>query len=90
MIEQMGEDAFYGNPNLEEFLEIEPPVCFNFIFGAFMTIKNYCYKVMTLKDIRAYEELYNCKLTEYEIEIIMKCNGWAEDQIKILEKEQEQ
>lgn len=89
MIEQIGAELFYSNPNFEELREIEPPVCFYFVYGAFIEIKNHCYKVMTLRDIRAYEELHNCKLTEYEIEVIMKCNNWAEHKISELEMDQE-
>ena len=79
----MGEVAFWNiQSNVETYSEPTVPPCFVFIFNAFMEIYNACGESLTWTDIYSYAKIRDVQFRQFEITYILKCNTWANEQIK--------
>ena len=65
------------------------PLCFLFIFNSFIEIYNQCNEVMTWTDIANYAIIRKIDFRQIEINYILKCIGWANEQIKKMRDEEE-
>lgn len=81
-----GEKVFYENH--PEYKPIAIPYCFLFVFNAFMEIRNHIFEVMTFKDIEAYCTMRNLKLTQTELDYMLKIDAWANEQIRKMQDEE--
>ena len=63
------------------------PFCFLFIFNTFLEIYNMCHETMTWTDIRSYAIMRKVDFSQTEIDYILKCNNWANSQIKKMRDE---
>ena len=74
-------------PNLEYLKDPDIPFCFLFIFNTFLEIYNCCDETMTWTDIRSYAIMRKIDFRQTEIDFILKCNNWANAQIKKMRDE---
>lgn len=80
-VESMGEEAFYSIEGNEKFRSIEPPKCFQWIYGVFLEMRDLSGEALTFQDIEAWERTRRTRLTQYEISLIRAMNNWAGDEI---------
>lgn len=86
MIKDMNKECFEellaDMPNLEYLKDPDIPYCFMFVFKCFMEIFNNCHEQMTWTDIHSYAILRKIEFRQIEIDYILKCNTFANAQIK--------
>ncbi len=76
-------------PHLEYLKDPDIPFCFLFIWNSFIEIYNYCHEVITWTDIYSYAIMRKISFNQFEIDYILKCNSWANAQIKKMRDEEE-
>ncbi len=64
------------------------PPCFVFVFNCFLEIYGCCSESVTWGDIASYASLRKIDFSQYEINMIVRCNGWANGQIRRMRDEQ--
>ena len=82
-------ECFLESKDLDYLRDPDIPFCFLFIFNSFLEIFNCCNEVMTWTDILSYAIMRNVKFSQTEIDYILKCNSWANAQIKKMRDESE-
>ena len=82
-------ECFLENKDFDYLRDPDIPFCFLFIFNSFLEIYNCCNEIMTWTDILSYAIIRNIKFTQTEVDYILKCNGWANTQIKKMRDEAE-
>ena len=60
-----------------------------FVFNAFLEIYNCCHETMTWTDIYSYAIMRKIDFTQSEINYILRCNNWANEQIKKMRDEED-
>ena len=64
------------------------PFCFLYLFNAYIEMYGMCGEDgLTWIDINNYAQVRNTKFTQIEIDYIIKCNSWANGQIKLMKEE---
>ena len=86
-IRDLGKEYFDSNEAFDYLREPDIPFCFLFVFNSFLEIFNCCNEVMTWTDILSYAIIRNIKFTQTEVDYILKCNNWANAQIKKMRDE---
>lgn len=81
------EELLQDMPHLEYLKDPDIPFCFMFIFRCFMEIYNNCHETMTWTDINSYAILRKIDFRQIELDYILKCNSWANAQIKKMRDE---
>lgn len=84
------EELLNDMPHLEYLKDPDIPFCFMFVFNCFIEIFNHCHETMTWTDIQSYATLRNIKFKQIEISYILKCNSYANAQIKKMRDEEEE
>ena len=87
-IKNLGKECFDSNEAFDYLRDPHIPFCFLFIFNAFLEIYNQCHEVMTWTDIRSYAIMRKIDFRQVEIDYIIKCNSWANAQIKKMRDEE--
>lgn len=60
-----------------------------FVFNAFVEIYNHCHETMTWTDICSYAIMRKVDFKQKEIDYILKCNNWANEQINKMRDEED-
>ena len=81
------EEVLEECPNLEYLKDPDIPFCFSFVFSTFLEIYNHCHETMTWTDICSYAIMRKIDFKQIEIDYILKCNNWANAQIKKMRDE---
>ena len=93
LIKDLGKECFEEvleeMPNLEYLKDTDIPFYFLFIFNTFLEIYNCCNETMTWTDIQSYAIMRKIEFRQIEIDFILKCNGWANAQIKKMRDEED-
>lgn len=71
----MGERDFYTMQ--PEYKDLDPPICFYFIYTAFIDLYNASKEKITYLDIDAYCRVKQMQFSLYEIELIKRMETWA-------------
>ena len=75
-------EVFYSSPENDVYKDIPIPFCFSDIFNMFLEMYVMSGQDgITWQSIRAYCEVRKLKLSQFEIDYIIKIRSWAEDQI---------
>lgn len=79
----MGEEEFKARDEKSYFETMPPqvPVCFSFLFDVFLSLRSTAESGITYTEIKSYCELMDTKLSKYDICLIFKMNGWANEVI---------
>lgn len=80
-------ECFEENEAFDYLRDPDIPFCFMFVFNSFLEIYNCCHETMTWTDILSYAIMRNIKFRQTEIDYILKCNNWANAQIKKMRDE---
>lgn len=83
------EEVLAECPNLEYLKDPDIPFCFLFIFNSFLEIFNHCHEILTWTDIQSYAIMRKIDFSQTEIDYILKCNNWANIQIKKMRDDEE-
>ena len=59
------------------------------MYNSFLEIYNHCHEVLTWTDIHSYAIMRKIDFTQKEIDYILKCYNWANEQIKVMRDEDE-
>lgn len=65
------------------------PFCFMFVFNAFLEIYSLCKETITWTDIASYAIMRKIDFRQKEIDLILKCNNWANEQIRLMKEDAE-
>lgn len=84
----MGEELFEGCADFDYLREPDIPPCFLFVFESFLEIFNCCRETMTWTDIAGYSMMRKVDFSQSEIDWILRCNNWANEQIKRMRDEE--
>ena len=82
-------ECFEENESFDYLRDPDIPFCFLFVFNSFLEIYNGCHETMTWTDILSYAIIRKVNFTQSEIDYILKCNSWANSQIKKMRDEEE-
>lgn len=80
---------FDGNHDYDYLRPVYPPRCYVYIFNMFLEIYNLSKDGMTWQDIQAYIFCRDIRLSQSEIDLILLCSSWANEQIQKLRDEEE-
>ena len=83
------EELLADMPNLEYLKDPDIPLCFMFVFNCFLEIFNNCHESITWTDINSYAILRKIDFRQIEINYILRCNSFANAQIKKMREEAE-
>lgn len=84
----MGADYFNTNHDFDDLRDPIVPSCFIFVFNSFTEIYTMSRECITWTDIESYAIMRKVDFTQYEIDLIVKCNNWASEQISRMRKEE--
>lgn len=86
----MGEDYFYSHDEFSNLYDIEIPPFFAFEFGVFMELYNLSGDDgLRWEDIHAWELVRGERLSQFDVDIILKMNSWASQTISELRNKEE-
>lgn len=89
LIKDLGREEFEASRHYEELRDIPPPPCMAFVFEAFIELYNMSGEGgITFADIETYRRVRRVELSQYEIDCLIKCRGWAQREINRLDKEE--
>ena len=88
VIRDLGAEEFYGNEAYSGLWDIEPPVCFSYIYRVFIELYNGSKEKVTWRDIAAYCEVRKTLLSQYEVDLVRKMSVWADEAVDELKKEE--
>lgn len=74
-------DFFTNEEAYGKYWDIPIPVEYLYVFSVFMEIYRTCEERISFPDIKAWEEIRDVKLTQYEVSTILQMNMWAADEI---------
>lgn len=91
----MGREEFYSNKNYSHLYDVECPICFLFLYQTFFEIYSYCSvsggiesrKSINWNDIYSYCALRNLRLSQFELNSLLKIIKWADEQINEMNNE---
>lgn len=86
----MGVEYFENNHDFDELRDPKVPPCFLFIYNCFLEIYNCSGESITWTDILNYAIIRKIDFRQIEIDYILKCNNWANVQIKQMRDENKQ
>ena len=89
IIKDLGKECFEENKDFDYLRDPDIPLCFMFVFNSFLEIYNCCHETMTWTDICSYAIMRKIDFRQREIDYILKCNGWANEQMKKMRDEAE-
>jgi len=89
LIETLGEECFVESKDFDYLRDPNIPLCFSFVFSSFIEIYNHSHEVLTWTDIYSYAIMRKIDFTQTEIDYIIKCNAWANEQIKKMRDEED-
>ena len=84
-IELIGVDEFYSVKENEQYRSLPIPIFFTRLFSIFIEIENLKGESLTWNILESYCKIRNVKLTQYEIELIIKMNSWASEERNALQ-----
>lgn len=80
-MEQLEKDGHYN-----EYLEPKVPFSFLFVYNSFLELYNYSGDNLTWTDIQSYATIRKIDFKQIEIDYILKCISWANNQINEMRK----
>ena len=89
----MGKECFEANKDFDYLRDPDIPFCFLFVFNAFLEIYNCCNETMSCNETMTWTDIYSYAIMrkidfkQREIDYILKCNNWANEQIKKMRDE---
>lgn len=90
LIKAIGEDAFFADEHYQHLWDKTLPDCYQYVFSVFMEIYNYSGQDgVTFRAIHEYCMVRHEVLSQYDVDIILKCAYWASVEIRRLEDEEE-
>ena len=89
IIKDLGKECFEESKDFDYLRDPDIPLCFMFVFNSFLEIYNCCHETMTWTDICSYAIMRKIDFRQREIDYILKCNGWANEQMKKMRDEAE-
>lgn len=84
LIKDLGMEEFLTNEAYSGLRDIDPPVCFSYIYNVFIELYNGCKDMITWADIESWCILRKCELKQYDIDLIRKMSNWADSEISKL------
>ena len=90
LIEQIGKECFEESKEFDYLRDPNIPFCFMFVFTAFLEIYNCSGEAITWTDIYSYGIIRHIQFRQREIDYILKCNNWANEQMKKMRDEAEE
>lgn len=79
------------NHKYDEYHDIPVPLCFKYIYNVFIELYNNASAEsgFTWQDMESYCAVRKIKLSQLEIDYIIKCKNWANSEINKLRKDYE-
>lgn len=74
-------NEFLTNEAYSGLRDIDPPVCFSYIYSVFIELYNGCREKITWQDLQSWSIVRKCELSQYEVELIRKMSVWADEAI---------
>lgn len=87
IINSMGAEYFEQNHDFDDLREPNIPLYFSFIFYAFLEIQSCSGECITWTDIASYAKMRKIDFSQYEIDLLLKCKTWAENQMSKMREE---
>ena len=83
------EEVLEECPHLDYLKDPDIPFCFLFVYNTFLEIYNCCHETMTWTDIQSYAIIRKIDFKQIEIDYILKCYNWANEQISKMRNEED-
>lgn len=83
----MGKEEFLACGQFKELYEPVVPPFFVFLYQMFVELYR---EDMTWQEVESYCRLRGIRLTQYEMDVIIRMKGWAYEQIEAMKKEDEE
>lgn len=88
-IKAQGDTFWTTGTNKEVYSEPNVPPLFLFIYTSFIEIYNHTGESLTWTQIESYAKMRKIDFTQNEINLILKMNSWANQEVEKLRKENE-